>query len=297
MTEPNDQVPTMVDKQSRIGDQPAPDPGPAREPSFENVSSSVGSDIPHIRFSADTGHPELSAPERTLIGWRRTASAGLTIDTSGPSSKNIRKESLEIRSLGPLDDDSATNYAEARAPPAMHHSSLPLTSPTSPRKRNRGYSLHRQLFFRNVQDRADVGVGIGRSSANDRGIELSSKDQATELKVEEADHDHPLRKSALPSVASSLPHYTLWARKQSYTLKSQIGLRCKNARNFLLRINEIPPSKEGRKIPVGTRGGPPLIDERTGKEYISNTIRSSRYTVWSFLPKQLFAQFSKLANL
>jgi phospholipid-translocating ATPase len=42
----------------------------------------------------------------------------------------------------------------------------------------------------------------------------------------------------------------------------------------------------------------PLKDERTAsnKPYISNFIRSTRYTIWTFLPKQLYFQFSKLAN-
>lgn len=39
-----------------------------------------------------------------------------------------------------------------------------------------------------------------------------------------------------------------------------------------------------------------LIDDRTGDAYVDNTITLSKYTVWTFLPKQLKAQFSKLAN-
>lgn len=66
----------------------------------------------------------------------------------------------------------------------------------------------------------------------------------------------------------------------------------------LLRQIPLPPSKDGRHIPLNPelvrRKG--LIDERSGKPYISNFIRSSRYTLWDFLPKQLFFQFSKLAN-
>lgn len=38
------------------------------------------------------------------------------------------------------------------------------------------------------------------------------------------------------------------------------------------------------------------IDERTTEMYCPNTITSSRYTIYSFFPKQLKAQFSKLAN-
>lgn len=67
----------------------------------------------------------------------------------------------------------------------------------------------------------------------------------------------------------------------------------------LLRQRPLPPSADGRHIllnPGLSRRKDGLTDERRGKPYISNFIRSSRYTLWSFLPKQLFFQFSKLAN-
>ncbi|KAI3396407.1 hypothetical protein diail_12215 [Diaporthe ilicicola] len=66
----------------------------------------------------------------------------------------------------------------------------------------------------------------------------------------------------------------------------------------LLRQKPLPPSADGRHVPLnpGQARRKNLTDERTGKPYISNFIRSSRYTLWSFLPKQLFFQFSKLAN-
>ncbi|EER37380.1 P-type ATPase [Histoplasma capsulatum H143] len=67
-------------------------------------------------------------------------------------------------------------------------------------------------------------------------------------------------------------------------------------RKQVLRIKEIPPSKDGRHIDLDVQRQHPLIDERTGKHYISNRIRSSRYSLWSFFPRQLVAQFSKLAN-
>lgn len=62
----------------------------------------------------------------------------------------------------------------------------------------------------------------------------------------------------------------------------------------------LPPSKDGRHVPLtfGSVRRTPLIDERRGgsKTYLSNFIRSSRYSIWSFIPKQLYFQFSKLAN-
>ncbi|ROW08853.1 hypothetical protein VMCG_02999 [Cytospora schulzeri] len=66
----------------------------------------------------------------------------------------------------------------------------------------------------------------------------------------------------------------------------------------LLRQKPLPPSADGRHIPLqpGLARREDLADARTGRPYVSNFIRSSRYTLWSFLPKQIFFQFSKLAN-
>lgn len=140
-------------------------------------------------------------------------------------------------------------------------------------------------------------MGIELTSTPETSTLASSNGQGTELLHKEVTDHHTARKGALSSVAGSLPNYTIWAKNRSYTLKGQIKLYCKNARNFLLRIGEIPPTREGRKISVDSGRNTPPIDEKTGKEYMNNTIRSSRYTIWSFFPKQLFAQFSKLANL
>jgi len=66
----------------------------------------------------------------------------------------------------------------------------------------------------------------------------------------------------------------------------------------LLRQRPLPPSRDGRHIPLaaGKVRTSPLVDERSGKHYKSNSIRSSRYSLLSFVPKQLFFQFSRLAN-
>lgn len=66
----------------------------------------------------------------------------------------------------------------------------------------------------------------------------------------------------------------------------------------ILRRKPLPASKDGRHIPLNpsNRGPGGLIDERSGKPYINNFIRSSRYTVYDFIPKQLIFQFSKLGN-
>ena len=65
---------------------------------------------------------------------------------------------------------------------------------------------------------------------------------------------------------------------------------------LLLRQHPLPPSKNGRHVPLRATDDRPLIDERRGHAYVSNSIRSSRYTVWDFLPKQIVFQATRLAN-
>lgn len=66
----------------------------------------------------------------------------------------------------------------------------------------------------------------------------------------------------------------------------------------LLRRIPLPPTQDGRHIPLNPPNVGPdgLIDERSNKPYVDNFIRSSRYTVYDFVPKQLIFQFSKLGN-
>ncbi|KAK4096327.1 phospholipid-translocating P-type ATPase [Parathielavia hyrcaniae] len=64
----------------------------------------------------------------------------------------------------------------------------------------------------------------------------------------------------------------------------------------ILRRNSLPPSNDGRHIPLNPVRDGPLLDERRGSPYISNSIRTSRYTLYDFFPKQLFFQFTRLAN-
>ena len=78
-------------------------------------------------------------------------------------------------------------------------------------------------------------------------------------------------------------------------LTEKLKAQSKRFYNTLLRISDIPPSREGRHIDL-VRRETLLIDDRTKKPYIDNTVRSSRYKLWNFFPRQLFAQFSKFAN-
>lgn len=108
------------------------------------------------------------------------------------------------------------------------------------------------------------------------------------------------------SEASSpqLNNYKAWvnrrkAKEHRVPLKQRFGsLYQKCVVEGILRQKPLPPSIDGRHVPLDARSARKkyLIDGRRGKRYISNVIRSSRYTLWSFIPKQLVFQFSKLAN-
>lgn len=55
-------------------------------------------------------------------------------------------------------------------------------------------------------------------------------------------------------------------------------------------------SANGRRIPLKIEHAAPLTDQRRGHSYVSNDIRTSRYTIWNFLPKQAFFQFTRVGN-
>ncbi|UPL01140.1 hypothetical protein LCI18_012074 [Fusarium solani-melongenae] len=58
---------------------------------------------------------------------------------------------------------------------------------------------------------------------------------------------------------------------------------------LVLRRFPLPPSRNGRQIPFRMSYLDPasLVDERRRAPYISNAIRTTTYTVWDFLPRQL----------
>lgn len=188
-------------------------------------------------------------------------------------------------------------------------------SPTSP-KRQRGYSLRRTLFnggtTRNVGNTGSV-MELQEAGPSVRPRVLSATEYPNSNKklaeaaiiVSPAFDDDELRshlkfyhKPRKTQGVSALFRSEQWIRDKlsRSSIISKAKLAYLRVATFALRIDEIPPSKDGRHIDVDATRKCPLIDERTGKQYISNIIRSSRYSIWNFVPKQLWFQFSKIAN-
>ncbi|KAH6856207.1 hypothetical protein B0I37DRAFT_402798 [Chaetomium sp. MPI-CAGE-AT-0009] len=92
----------------------------------------------------------------------------------------------------------------------------------------------------------------------------------------------PVKNSAAPKAAKLVTAARQWYRRIVVDL--------------ILRRKSLPPSKDGRRIFLRPDRQELLVDERRGYPYISNSIRTSRYTLYDFFPKQLFFQFTRLAN-
>lgn len=188
---------------------------------------------------------------------------------------------------------------------------LPLVSSSSPRTRGRGFSLRRSLLARTINEKPPEGGSTlelqptSHSVIDNRSLTFADEDppsknlgvRMTSSHVKsDMEGDTPSSKDT--RTLRSLPHYESWVKDRTSRpeLLVQVQKLGEKIRKTILRIHEIPPSKNGRHLDLDLSPKKTLIDERTGRGYINNFIRSCRYTLWNFLPRQLFAQFSKLAN-
>ncbi|KAI9671482.1 MAG: hypothetical protein M1831_004391 [Alyxoria varia] len=187
-------------------------------------------------------------------------------------------------------------------------------SDTQPRAR--GFSLRRTIFKRGLNDQVTPAARSNIELQNTRVVEHadpSNGSHASDVGGDELKKPNMRNRSAplqdvkaklklegdknIPSVPG-LPNYEVLIRGRAERTRAVRAVKSayKKLQKSILRIHEIPPSKDGRRIEIDASRKSSLLDERTGRQYLANTIRSSRYNVWNFLPKQLFAQFSKLAN-
>jgi magnesium-transporting ATPase (P-type) len=191
--------------------------------------------------------------------------------------------------------------------------------------RKRGYSLRTQLFFKNSQkENPDVELGQGESNrSSNTQIEMRNMDTTANSTVNLLDTAPPIDKLRFSSddehndttftdfdnVSVSVrrnPHSKMYVGK-----RGRVQKKLTNLKNLILNIRPYKTSKGGRKIPISATGdysrdefpshavnGRDLLkDERYKIPYINNVISSSRYSIYSFVPKQLYAQFSKIANI
>lgn len=249
-------------------------------------SSSASVDMNRVRFSLET---------------RRNNSA--LFSPQSPMSPNQTKHGILKTASRP------TQNAEAEAPVSPTAPAGPLLAPlTASRSRNRGYSLRRSLFAQNIQKQSNVEetaiemepAGTPRlkidTGTDSEGVKANaSKPAVTFAEEEDRPPPNPIRLSD-PNL--DLPLYQRWLYKQRNRPGFIRNLKraYRDLRKRISSAHEIPPSVDGRHITVGASRDEIRMDERTARPYIHNSIRSCRYTPLNFIPRQLYAQFGKLAN-
>jgi phospholipid-translocating ATPase len=230
-----------------------------------------------------------------------------------PSSDGHRRQppSLPLDTSSPILDDLLARSSRA-VPSRPSAGAGPSTRPQSPRanSRKRGYSLRRSLFNKNIQSQPVLDGAImemespGSScghpvSSNTTGkgekgkpsvtVSTFAVDEDSSIPSEYTRFGDTVEKRHFPYGRSSL----LQARQE---LLPKLRRSFQKAKKTLLRMNQISPTANGRSIILDFSDPSIPIDERTGVAYVSKLIRSSRYTLLNFFPRQLLAQFSKLAN-
>ncbi|KAI9678592.1 MAG: hypothetical protein M1817_005649 [Caeruleum heppii] len=269
---------------------------------------------PRVRFSEDTERRprSISTSDDAILGLQgpaaqKTAVPGsplrtptLSLDLMAAKGEHEAGKSKQLNS--PVSSETQVRHQSRR----LAHPSHPSNPPTSPGTRGRGYSLRRSLFAKSVQSPTGAhgpAIELATAGPSKLPLRLTNRPPESDKKssqpavavTPQPKHESPSKEFDRPSI---LPNYETWMERQRQRSRSWQRIRTwlDQGRKSLLRINAVPPSQDGRHILLEAQRKEPLLDERTGREYISNTVRSCRYTLWNFLPRQLFAQFSKLAN-
>lgn len=275
--------------------------------------------VSRVRFSLDA-EQSMPADSSQVGALKENVKAGHDAEGSTTSDRPPTSDlvldtgnAVAMWTAGELGIGSAPAQPTLPSSPGPDSSTMRKAASTdSPRSRIRGYSLRRSLFNRSLHEQAagstfeleSVGSSSRTGESNNPDPTASHvKKGGTEVSVAPVPDDDrhaelPPRIVKTAHASPSLPHYETWvkSRTKQVGVISDFRATCRKLQKAILRIKHIPPSKDGRHIILDPRRKRALIDERTGKKHLGNTIRSSRYTLWNFLPRQLFAQFSKLAN-
>jgi hypothetical protein len=282
------------------GEQAPGEPSPTQPESHHQPSQPA---LPIVEAHHRNPHLRIELPPR-----RRSRLSGeghftdIPLQDRSPSARNAPLSPLAGPSTMIREDEDEEDKGSI---PKASSPSLSPGTPASPKtpRRARGYSLRTQLFVKNAVSTPTT------ASTHRRGESITSmisrhlpsrggSDHSGDAKDATVGHSDSstttngsARKKGLASTYAGI-----LKPKTNPVIRSITGV-VEDIKQRIAKYNEIPPSKNGRIIPFCPHGTDKLVDERTGQAYINNTVRSSRYTVWNFLPKQLAFQFSKLANL
>lgn len=212
-----------------------------------------------------------------------------------------------------------TQDLKVHVPANSAHASIPFSP-----KRSRGMSLRSKLLNKTVESKIKSTI---ESDATTENIEMSQiSGNISPHKNNTLDSEPGIGRNLAidknKSTSSDKVSYNK-SKEKTYSL----GRLIRNIK-LGLHLNAQTNSPQGRKVPIhfgesfdfakfskeneGFSDGftesdevayqyngkeTLLVDERTGKPFKRNMIVSSRYNLFNFLPSQLYAQFSKVANI
>ena len=266
---------------------------------FTDAAHSTGKDS--MTDAEDTDHGPVIAGMTGRKGSKHRQRSSTTASLSVDIRTMSRPDTVQKSRMPPLSPVSP------ESPPQLTSPLPPLRSTSLSRTLDLGIFLRRATLARNVDGQPEssgsatelqrIAVPVVQQTS---GSGKKTGPAITVLPAPETDNDLGTcpQSTKTPYESLALPHYEIWIGNKAARSEMLSRLRAakERVRKKILGIQEIPPSKDGRHIDIDQDRREPLIDERTGRGYIKNTITSSRYTLYNFIPRQLFAQFSKLAN-
>ncbi|KAK5103027.1 drs2 neo1 protein [Lithohypha guttulata] len=247
--------------------------------------------------AADAGRPD----ELTYHAQSRAAAGNAF--TQGGGEASPRNSNLESQSNARLTQPSQQVQTQL-AGKARVQNVAAQPSGVSLQARDRGYSLRRALFAHNIQKQNDERGSVLELTSSSSSQQYppredkSSKGPAV-ITIEDGDgrgSGASPRTGVLPTIETR--DRSRWpARQGQHTAGLHIAFNAiKEWLGGKFGPIQLPPTVDGRHVQVNTHSKAGPTDERTGKPHINNRIRSCKYTIWNFFPKQLVAQFGKLAN-
>lgn len=216
----------------------------------------------------------------------------------------------QSRSTRSLDHPAGSYYAPTAGPgPAPRYQFDPSSSTSG----SSSVPLNRSTSANNLRgDNERQHVRFSHHQPTSRSPSRARQEPSTPVKSPEKlslNDDAPAFPVAPTPSAATMSDYTFTTKlgvlrpsrihETCYAVKHRTAMMYRRyIIEGLLRQKPLPASPDGRHIQLDAANHCPqdMIDERSAKPHVSNFIRSSRYTVWDFLPKQLIFQFSRLAN-
>ncbi|KAK9377760.1 uncharacterized protein V1513DRAFT_435181 [Lipomyces chichibuensis] len=299
---------------------------------LDNLERTSGQHHHPSNFSADLDRPTSSGFQPVTLPLRPSSAVNarntdpfMHVLTSSPA-KNENNSAMPLPPLttppNPLSPSNVSSLARPVLSPQTATRTTAASTLEPRRNRRRGFSLRTQLFNRQLEQAVQSPIEMIENpsnpapayshvapeyygSPNQSAINLAEVSDVDELGDDGQKLYQPyvtqLSEGTLHQSHIRLPNYSSWASSRLFRsgFRGKIDNAYRKTRDFVLRINRLPPSKGGRCVPLDLRrsAAAGLIDERTEKPYVSNTIESAIYNRYNAIPLLLFAQFSKLANV